>query len=259
MILTVDLGNSRAKFAFFEGQKKIFAFAVSVSGERTEDEWRLILSSFCREGSVDPPRVEGVALSSVNPSKGDALALALTAFFRKKPLTLGHGIRTGLDIRTDYQSELGADIVANAVGACGRAKPPFLVADFGTALTLLAVDEKGVFRGVDILPGVSSSARALARDCAGLPEVALRPVKTLFGKNTADSVAGGLVNGYAAMLDGLAARAKRELGAEALALFATGGDAAAILPACENRFTFVPDLTLEGLARIYDMNQSRKA
>jgi type III pantothenate kinase len=258
MILAAELGNSRAKFAFFEGPKKKFAFAVSVSPDRTEDEWRLLLSSFCREGGVEPARTEGAVFAGVNPPKSAPLLAALTSLFGKKPLIVGPGIRTGLDIRTDYQSELGADIVANAAGACGRAKPPFFAADLGTAITLFAVDEKGVFRGVDILPGVSSSLAALARDCAGLPEVGVRPVKTLFGKNTADSVSAGVAFGFASMLDGMARRAAKELGAP-LTLFATGGDAPAILPFCESPFLYAPDLTLEGLARLYELNKTRKA
>ena len=255
MIICADLGNSRIKFAFFERGVKTCLFSVSAKTDRTADEWRLLLLSFCREKGICPENAEGAALSSVAPAKTPALTEALTALIGKKPLTVGPGIRTGLDIRTDYQVELGADIVAAAVGAKAEGKLPFIVADLGTALTLFAVDEKASFLGVAIAPGVSSAKSAMAKDCAGLYEIEEKAPKSLLGKNTADSVAAGLFYGYAALLDGLTEQVAKEYSLQNAALYLTGGDAEKVLPYCKTPFEKKEDLTLEGLARLFEANR----
>ncbi len=258
LIVAVDLGNTRAKFGCFDGKKKIASLAVGTDSFRSRGEWNSILSAFCSENGVSPSSVEGTVFSGVDPFAGRALREGMTDCFGKTPLTVGHGIRTGLDLRIDYQSELGADIVANAAGAAGRTKAPFLVADLGTALTVFAVDGNSVFRGVNILPGVASSAKALSRDCAALPEVFPEKAGGLFGKNTLDSISGGILLGFASLLDGMAARTRAEFGTEELPLFATGGDATLVCAYCEEPFADVPDLTLEGLMRLWELNRPRQ-
>lgn len=258
MICAVDLGNTALKCAFYENGRKKAAFSLAAT-RRTADEWALLFQCFCERNTLSPALVEGVVLASVAAPLTGAVTLALTEVFGKTPLTVGPGIKTGLDIRTDRQAELGADIVANAVGARGRFAPPFIVVDFGTATTLSAVDEQGIFRGVAILPGVASAAGTLARTCANLPEIEPGMPTALLGKNTQDSLNGGLTFGFAAMADALVDRAEKETGIHGATLLACGGAAEHILPLCEKSFLHCPDLTLEGLVRLYDMNRQRKA
>ena len=172
----------------------------------------------------------------------------------------GPGVRTGLDIRTDIASQLGADIVANAVAALSLAPAPLVFVDFGTATTLTGINAGGELCGVLICPGVRTSLDALSGAAAELPRIAVDGPKHLFGKNTVDSMTSGAVFGHAAMVDGLLDRVAAEWGLSELTVLATGSWADRIVPFCSGRhgIRFQPDLTLRGLRRIAEMNARAK-
>ena len=256
VLLAVDLGNTKVRFGFYQAGVKIADLSVSARTHRLADEYVLLLEEFCSRQGID--RVEGSILASVVPSLTPILTAALERCTGRAPMLVGHGIRTGLDIRTDYQAELGADIVANAVGARAKLEPPFAVIDLGTATTISLVDRADRFQGVAILPGLSASARALAESCAGLPEISIAPPRALLCKNPADSLAGGLVYGFASMVDGMIGRIQREYGLDQLALIACGGSAGKVIPHCTEQITLDPDLTLDGLCRLWELNKKRK-
>ena len=258
MIAAAEIGNSRVHAALYEGETQLASFCWATNRKTTEDEWTLALTRFCADRGIDPKSAEGGVIGSVVPGLTPVLCGAFQRVFGKRPRTVGHGIRTGLDIRTERQAELGADIAANAVGARGKSAGPLIVADLGTATTVFAVDENDRFLGVSILPGLYASADALADTCDNLPRVALTAPKGLLGKTTADSVAGGLICGFAALLDGVVDRITEEYGFTAPALFLCGGGAKPVLPHCRRPFRYEPDLTLDGLARLYALNRPKE-
>ncbi len=253
VILAVDIGNTKVRFGCYREGRKLADLSVSARTHRLSDEYALMLQEFFRGSGVD-----GCIIASVVPRLTGVLSDAVRSAFGCTPLFVGHGIRTGLDIRTDHQAELGADIVANAVGARAKLTPPFAVIDLGTATTLAVVDGADRLVGVSIMPGLSASARALAESCAGLSEINIAPPKALLGKNTPDALLGGLVYGFASMVDGMIDRARRELDLPALALIACGGSAAKVIPYCREQIALDPDLTLDGLCRLWELNQKKR-
>ena len=64
------------------------------------------------------------------------------------------GVRTGMPILYDNPKEVGADRIANAVGAYDLYGGPTIIVDFGTATTFDAVSAKGEYLGGAIAPGV---------------------------------------------------------------------------------------------------------
>jgi len=162
-------------------------------------------------------------------------------------------VRTGLRIRTDNPTEVGADLVANAVAAYARFQSSCIVVDFGTALTFTAVAEPGDLLGVAIAPGLNSAAGALSRDTAQLPRVQLAPPPTAIGRNTTHSIQSGLVFGYVGLVEALIGRMRQELGGRAHAV-ATGGLAPIIAPLTDQFAEIDPWLTLEGLRIIAERN-----
>lgn len=265
MILTADIGNSHIRFAFFDSVRDSAAraeLALSARTERTWNELAASLTSFVQSHALSP--VEGAVIGSVVPSLTPLVTDAINcALSPAGTVTVKHGLKTGLDIRTDYQTELGADIVANAVGARTLVKPPFAVIDLGTATTLSLVDEKDCFRGVAIMPGLSSSARALASDCAALPQISVdggQADKPLLGKNTADSLTSGLIVGIASMVDGMLQRVGEEYDLEDTpAAVICGGGAHAVFPCLRQgkRRILCPELTSLGLLRLWELNHRR--
>lgn len=262
MILTADIGNSHIRFAFFDGVHSASAremLTVSSRSGRTSDELAMALCEFAR--SRDLRQADSAIVGSVVPALTPTVTGAVAgAFDISDMITVKPGLRTGLDIRTDYQAELGADIVADAVAAHTLVRPPFAVVDLGTATTLSFVDSGDRFCGVAIMPGLASSSRALAAECAALPPVSVDAGftdKPLLGKNTADSLTSGLIGGIASMVGGMLCRVGEEYGCgDSLSAVICGGGAEAVFPHLRTKRTPVlrPDLTSLGLLRLWELN-----
>jgi type III pantothenate kinase len=162
-------------------------------------------------------------------------------------------VRTGIRIRTENPTEVGADLVANAVAAYARFQGNCIVVDFGTALTFTAVAVPGDLLGVAIAPGLNSAAAALSSNTAQLPRVRLIPPPTAIGRNTVHSIQSGVVFGYIGLVEALIGRMRAELGGDAQAV-ATGGLARTIAPLTDQFAAIEPWLTLDGLRIIAERN-----
>ncbi|WP_153944826.1 type III pantothenate kinase, partial [Acinetobacter baumannii] len=76
-------------------------------------------------------------------------------YFGIKPLVIGPGLKTGLNIKAENPREIGADRIVNAVAAIHHYGTPLIVVDFGTATTFCFIDENGGYHGGAIAPGIS--------------------------------------------------------------------------------------------------------
>ena len=141
----------------------------------------------------------------------------------------------------------------NGVAAYEKLGGPVIVIDFGTATTLDVIDGSGAYLGGAIAPGIETSAEALFSKAARLSKVDLEPPDRVIGTNTQASLQSGLMLGEAAMIDGLVARIRAELGADA-PVIATGGLAHVMAPLCETIGEVDEDLTLKGLMLVYERN-----
>jgi type III pantothenate kinase len=174
-------------------------------------------------------------------------------YFSLPPLVVEPGVRTGMPILYDNPKEVGADRIANAVGAYDIYGGPAIVVDFGTATTVEAISGKGEYLGGAIFPGVEISLDALFARAAGLRRVELAAPKHVIGKSTVESIQSGAIYGFAGEVDGLVDRFTAELGA--CSVIATGGLAVTILPYTRTVDHYEPWLTLYGLRIIFERNQ----
>lgn len=259
MILTVDIGNTGMVFGFYEEDQLKELFRISSVPAKLSDEYELIIRQMCAWKGILPENVEGCVIACVVPSLKRPVETAVTAVFGCRPLVVGHGLKTGLNIRVDNQADVGADIVANMVAARAKRKGPVAVVDFGTATTLSAVNETGELTGVSIMPGVQVSISALASSAAALPDIALEVPKRVLGKNTEEAMVSGCILGMASMVDGMIERLKAEMGVAVLPVVTCGTLADRIVPHCKTPMETCPQLTLDGLLRIYRLNTRRKS
>jgi type III pantothenate kinase len=178
-------------------------------------------------------------------------------YLRHKPVFIEPGVKTGMPILTDNPSEVGADRVANCVGAYEKFGGPCIVVDFGTATNFDVVSGKGEFLGGAIAPGLNISAEALFARAARLPRVDIRKPAKVIGTNTIDNLQIGLFYGHIALVDGILARMIGELGAETKCV-GTGG--LAHLLAGESKYISAVDdmLTLDGLRLIFERNRAAR-
>ena len=256
MLLAVDIGNSSVTLGLFaaDGSLQFRCGAETVRGKSADECAVLFRSMFLLHGA-DPACVTDRILSSVVPPVTHAVSRAIEILTGQKPLCVGPGVKTGLNIRIDTQTQLGSDLVADAVAALSAYQAPMVIVNLGTATTFTVINREGVLEGVIIAPGVRVSMDALAEYGAALPDISVAAPKRLIAKNTAESMQAGVLFGHAAMLDGMVRRIARELGEDVVTTVVTGGLAETVLPYCETACKHCPDLTLTGLYRIAEKNK----
>lgn len=255
MILTIDVGNTNTVIGGFDDDRLVFESRISTDHGRMEDEYAITLADILRLYGREPSEISGAILSSVVPPVTPQLKSAVEKVCGCRVMTVGPGIKTGLNIKIDEPASLGADLAAVAVGAKEYYPLPAIVIDMGTATKILAVDKTGAFIGGIIAPGVKISNEALAEQTASLPLISIStaPIKTVIGTNTVDCMRSGLLYGAAFMVDGMIEHFEREIG-EKCAVIATGGFSSIIKPLCKKEFILDTSLIMKGLLEIYKKN-----
>jgi type III pantothenate kinase len=252
MLLAIDIGNTNMVLGVYEEERWVHQWRIHTDRERMVDEYVVLLRALLREeGLLDQPC--RVALCSVVPPLTDVIAETVSQVLGEAPLVVGPGVRTGVRVRTDNPSEVGADLVANAAAAYDRFRDDCLVVDFGTATTFTAVAAPGDLLGVAIAPGLGTAASALAEKTAQLPRIQLQPPPSAIGRNTIHSMQAGLIYGHVGMVKEILSRMGAEMGGEAQAV-ATGGLSGVLAPLVGGFTQVDPGLTLDGVRLIATRN-----
>ena len=254
MILAIDVGNTHTVIGGLQDDRLQFTLRLRSDRNRTVDEYVLYLHNLLQLRGVRLDEVEGGILASVVPELKTVLLDAMQQLTGKRFLSVGAGLKTGLNIRMDYPAQLGADLVVGSVAALASYQPPIVIFDMGTATTLAVIDKDGSYIGGMIVPGLQLSVDALSAHTAQLPYVHLEAPPRLIGTNTVDCMKAGAIYSNAAMLDGLSDRVEEELG-QPVTVVATGGLMNTVLPYCRRKIHYHENLMLEGLAVLYRKNQ----
>lgn len=254
MLLALDIGNTNITLGLFDGDRLCHTARLATDSRKTSDQYAVEIKQVLLLHGADTALIEDAVICSVVPSVGSALEAAMTLLCGKSPLVVGPGVKTGLNIRIDNPSELGADLVAGAAGVLASYPLPAIVIDMGTATTVCAIDKNGCFLGGAIAAGVRLTLQALGSGTAALPTIHPDKATRAIGKNTAECMQSGIIIGTAAMIDGLIDRMEDELG-EQTTVVATGGLAKSIIPHCRRAITFDDHLLLDGLYAIYRKNR----
>lgn len=254
MLLTIDVGNTNITMGAFEGEVLRFVSRLATERARTEDQYAVELKNIFALYAIDPSEFSASMIGSVVPELTAALCGAVRRVTGTQPLLLSPGVRTGLNIRTDNPAEVGADLVAGAVGAVAQYEMPCLVLDLGTATKISVLDRNGAFCGCTIAAGVSISLEALSARTSQLPNISFKTPPCVIGRNTVDSMQSGTVFGVSTMLDGMCDKIEAELGETVKTVVATGGLSGDIVRNCSRDVLINPNLVLEGLRYIYLKN-----
>ena len=256
MILAIDIGNSNIVLGCIRDSEILFEARMATDRIKTADQYCAELKSILSLYDVVPKDIEGSIISSVVPLVQQVLVLAVERLTGKSCLTVGPGLKTGLNIKIDNPAQAGSDLIVGAVAAIDGYGAPLCVIDLGTATTICIVDQDGAFRGGAIAPGVMLSLNALSSGTAQLPAISLEKPRRAIGTNTVDCMRSGLLLGSAAMLDGMVERMEAELGYPTKVV-ATGGLAKFIAPLCKREMTVDDSLLLKGLDLLYKKNTQK--
>lgn len=256
MIFVLDVGNSNIKCGLFEDGKLKNSWRMTTRLERTADEYGIRIMAFFGHVDKRPDDVERIVISSVIPSINYTLQHMCAIYFNKKPMFVGPGIKTGINIKYDNPKELGADRIVGAIAAYHLYGGPCIIVDFGTATTFGAVSKDGDFLGGAICPGIKISTEALTQNAAKLPHIELNKPDSIIGKSTITGMQAGIIYGYVGQVDYIIRKFKKELG-EDTKVIATGGLAEVVSQESKEIDEMNGLLTLIGLSRVYEMNKGK--
>jgi type III pantothenate kinase len=254
MLLAVDVGNTHTVIGVFRGEELIDHWRIGTDARRTPDELALQFQGFLGlQGMSFERQITGVVLASVVPTVTHAMREMCRRYFHFPAVVVEPGVRTGVPILTDNPKEVGADRIANSLGAFHLHGGPVIVVDFGTSTNFDVVSERGEFLGGAIAPGIEISVEALGARGAQLRKVELTRPRSVIGKNTVECLQSGILYGFAGQVDGILERMVKELGGEAKVV-ATGGLAPMIIAESHYVQIHEPWLTLIGLRLVYEKN-----
>ena len=257
MLLAIDAGNTNTVFAVLEGRLKQAEWRAVTDPKRTPDEYAVWLTQLMALKGMSPADIDGAVIASVVPAAMYGLTTLSRRYFETEPLVVGDpAVDLGLEIRIDRPDQVGADRLVNAVAAYAAFGGDLIVIDFGTATTFDIVGEDGAYEGSIIAPGVNLSLEALYNAAAKLPRISIeRPAKVIAGA-TVPAMQSGVYWGYVGLIEGLIERIRAEY-PRPLRVIATGGLSTLFTGVVEGLEASTPDLTIDGLALIYERNKAR--
>lgn len=257
MILAIDVGNSNIVLGTIENGEISNIVRIHTDLRLTGTEYALKIRQIADFYGIELEKMEGAIISSVVPPVTESLKLAVERTVGKKPMIVGPGMKTGMNVRIDDPSTVAADLIVSSVAAITYYGSPVIVIDMGTATTMVVIDREGCYKGGAIVPGLKLSYASLASGTSLLPDISIIPPKKIVATNTVDCMRSGAVYGTAALLDGMIERMEEELGYKC-AVVATGGLAQSIVGHCRHEISYDGDLILKGLWTLYQKNTKKK-
>jgi type III pantothenate kinase len=247
MILTIDAGNSRVKWGWYEGKPG------------GKGQWSSIATVSLIEFAASSDHINPFSATHENPSRiiisnvaGDGthqLLVNWTSIFEATPLWV-KGERSLCGVTSHYEKpeQLGPDRWAALIAARALEKGrACLVVNAGTATTVDMLDAGGEFLGGLILPGVDLMRFVLHEHTGRLPLQEGNFVAT--PRNTVDAIETGCRHAQAGAVERML-RAVSGTGGGNTSCLVSGGGGPALMERLEIPCRYVENLVLEGLARI---------
>ena len=260
MLLAIDAGNSNIVFALIEEDRTIRArWRIATDPRRTGDEYAVWVNQLLVLEGLTMADVKAVNIATVVPRALHNLDVLARKYFGVEPLVAGKApVEWHINVDVPMPHTLGADRAVNAIAAHEAYEGDLIVIDFGTATTFDHIDYSGAYKGGIIAPGINLSLDALVSNTAKLPRIAIEAPPgdgSVIGRTTEDQMLIGVFWGYVAMMEGLVARMRKEIGRPAKVI-ATGGLALLFDQKTDLFDSIVPDLTINGLVLLYERSRT---
>ena len=259
-IIAVDIGNTNITIGFFLKDRE--EFIKSIPGQSQEKLTECLKSAWEKipiaKSSREKKRDGVIVVSSVKAVWTKVIQKIAKETLGENIYVIGEDIPLPMDLAVDKPSEVGTDRVVSAAAAYAVVEDAVVVADFGTAVTIDLIDEKGIFLGGVICPGLEISAEALKENTAQLPKVKVTRPKTPFGKTTNQAINCGLYYSAVGMLQEVIRRYAEKIGKWPQTIV-TGSGAKTIQQDCEFIDSFVPNLVVKGIVLAYKKYVAAKA
>jgi type III pantothenate kinase len=254
MFLAIDIGNTNITFGIYDGESLGPRWRLATGQGKTADEYGVYMLALIEYSGISASDIDSIAMASVVPPLTPVFMETCRQYLGIKPLVVDFASRTGVRIRYEDPSQVGADRIVDAAACLNLHGAPACIVDFGTATTFDAVSSEGEYLGGAIAPGVGIAAESLFERAAKLPKVDLLRPPSVIGKSIVHSLQSGLLYGYVGLVEGMVARFCSELGPETIVV-ATGGLAEVVAGETDVITVVAPWLTLDGLRIVYELNR----
>jgi type III pantothenate kinase len=254
MLLAIDAGNTNIVFALVKAGEIRARWRIATDTRRTADEYVVWLRQLLELEGYTTDDVNAVIIGTVVPRATHNLEVLASKYFGTPAVIAGQGkAEWPIALEVDEPHNVGADRALNAIAGHAKYQGELVIVDFGTATTFDLVGESGAYKGGIIAPGLNLSLDALVSAAAKLPRIAIEEPKgnSVIGRTTEDQMLIGVYWGYVAMMEGLIARLKAELGGK-VTVIGTGGLAALFDKRTDVYDAVEPDLTIQGLSLLYE-------
>lgn len=252
MLLCLDVGNTHILCGVFDNQKLITRFRYATHLIGTADQLGMFLIHILQTNKISIDQIDGISVCSVVPSCDYTIRHTFKLYFKADYFLLGAGAKTGLNIKYKNPKEVGADRIANAIGAINAfPNRNLILVDMGTATTVCAITKQRDYLGGTIFPGMRLAMESLKSHTAKLMEVDIELPLTCMGQTTRESIQAGLYYNQLGTLKALIHEMKQEIfNTDDVTVIGTGGFSQLF----KSKMIFdviLPDLVLQGLCQAY--------
>ena len=242
MILAVDAGNTRIKGGpHANGAWRATGACATTDAAALTDHWHTLTA---------PSRI--IVANVAGDRVQAAIVAACAGFGHALQFIVGRAAQCGVRSSYEQPAQLGCDRWAALIGAHHLYPGASLVVNAGTALTVDALTDDGLFLGGIIAPGLDLMRRALDTHTARLR---WQPGEVrFFPNNTGDAIMSGAAHALAGAIERMATF-MCESGQDPLRVLLSGGAAGQLRPLIALETIAVDNLVLEGLVTIAEAGE----
>jgi|TARA_B100001079_G_scaffold271704_1_gene290538 type III pantothenate kinase len=238
-----DIGNTEVKICLvdnkFKIKKKIFVKTNEINQSNLKKNLKFLLKY--------KNNLESIVFSSVAPKIYKKFSIFFKSNLNKKIIEIKNfNLNKLIDIRVN-KNQVGSDRLANSIAATDS-RNNYIIIDFGTATTFDVLIKKKYLGGI-ISPGIKLSLNTLTSSASLIPEINLKKISNVIGKNTLDAVRSGFFWGYAGLIDNMIKLIKRQT-KSAFKIILTGGLAELYKNSINTKCKVDKDLTIKGIIKI---------
>lgn len=221
-LFVIDAGNAYIKMEVFEGEKTAGFWQLETSKDLNEEKIISEIERNFSEFGISKHKFRGVVFGCVVPEVTQLIQNALSKTIKSKHLiNVTSQTKTGLYIPSDNK-RIGADRIADMVGAAKIYGAPLVVVSLGTATVFTVLGQDMNVLGGQIVAGGDLALHALLRRSSNIsniltlpPEITdkvkIIPTNIIIGRNTEENIMAGSFWGLASQVEGISTLIKKEL------------------------------------------------
>ena len=238
-----DIGNTEVKICLiddtFKIKKKINIKTNQISNSIIKKNLKFLFKK--------RKNIKNIIFSSVVPNIFKQFSAFFKSNFSIKVIEIKKlKLNKLIDIKVN-KKQVGSDRLANSIASIDK-RNNYIIIDFGTATTFDVIVKNKYLGGI-ISPGINLSLSTLTSKASLIPEINLKKISYVIGKNTNEAVRSGFYWGYAGLIDNMIKLIKTQIKSD-FKVVLTGGLADLYKNSINTKCKIDKDLTIKGIIKI---------